>query len=101
MRAAQCDAVSFEGLLLSCPRVVIVQNNPLKNAPHTARVVISDKWDRPYSREEAAYPAPWYVTMALLLLDTPLIDGFVWCPRVRENKFWPHVGRLDNVHGDR
>ena len=37
------------------------QNNPLKNAPHTARVIISDKWDRPYTREEAAYPAPWYV----------------------------------------
>ncbi len=93
-------------------------NNPLKNSPHTAQVVISaflppalpslasracayrththfrplappppppfvfsagDKWDRPYSRELAAYPAPW----------------------VRANKFWPTVGRVNDTHGDR
>jgi len=54
-------------------------NNPLKNAPHTVTVVTADKWDRPYSRELAAYPAPW----------------------LREFKFWPHVGRIDNVYGDR
>ncbi len=55
------------------------QNNPLKNAPHTAPVVCADKWDRPYSREQAAFPAPW----------------------TREHKFWPAVGRVDNVYGDR
>lgn len=55
------------------------ENNVLKNSPHTAQVVISDAWDRPYSREQAAYP------MAIL----------------REHKFWPYVGRIDNVHGDR
>ncbi len=55
------------------------ENNPLKNAPHTARVVTADQWDRPYSREQAAYPAPW----------------------LREHKFWPVVGRVDNVYGDR
>jgi glycine dehydrogenase len=55
------------------------QNNVLKNAPHTARQVISDKWDRPYSREQAAYPAPW----------------------TREHKFWPAVARIDSVYGDR
>jgi glycine dehydrogenase len=54
-------------------------NNPLKNAPHTAPVVISDEWDRPYPREQAAFPAPW----------------------IREHKFWPAVGRVDNVYGDR
>jgi glycine dehydrogenase len=54
-------------------------NNVLKNAPHTAQAVISDKWDRPYPREQAAYPAPW----------------------TREHKFWPAVGRIDNVYGDR
>jgi glycine dehydrogenase len=54
-------------------------NNPLKNAPHTAEVVTADKWDRPYSREVAAYPAPW----------------------LRDFKFWPAVGRIDNVYGDR
>jgi glycine dehydrogenase len=55
------------------------QNNLLKNAPHTADVVTADKWDRPYSREQAAYPAKW----------------------LREHKFWPAVGRIDNVFGDR
>ena len=35
------------------------QNNLLKNAPHTAQQIASDKWDRPYSREQAAFPAPW------------------------------------------
>jgi glycine dehydrogenase len=55
------------------------QNNVLKNAPHTTRQIASDKWDRPYSRGEAAFPAPW----------------------TREHKFWPAVGRIDNVYGDR
>jgi len=54
-------------------------NNPLKHAPHTARTVCSDKWDRPYSRDVAAFP----------------------CQAVRESKFWPAVGRVDNVYGDR
>src|SRR5438067_8123222 len=55
------------------------QNNLLKNAPHTARQIASDKWDRPYSREQAVFPAPW----------------------AREHKFWPAVARIDNVYGDR
>jgi glycine dehydrogenase len=50
-----------------------------ENAPHTAQQVIADKWDRPYSREQAAYPAPW----------------------TREHKFWPAVARIDSVYGDR
>jgi glycine dehydrogenase len=54
-------------------------NNPLKLAPHTAAVVSADEWNRPYSRELAAYPVPW----------------------LREHKFWPHTGRIDNVYGDR
>ncbi|HEY2615006.1 MAG TPA: aminomethyl-transferring glycine dehydrogenase [Chthoniobacterales bacterium] len=55
------------------------QNNVLKNAPHTAQQVIADKWDHPYSREQAAYPAAW----------------------TREYKFWPAVARIDSVYGDR
>jgi glycine dehydrogenase len=55
------------------------KNNLLKNAPHTAEAVIADKWDRPYSREAAAFPAPW----------------------TREHKFWPAVARIDSVYGDR
>ena len=55
------------------------KNNVLKNAPHTAQQVTANNWDRPYSREEAAYPAPW----------------------TREHKFWPAIGRIDSVYGDR
>jgi glycine cleavage system P protein (glycine dehydrogenase) len=55
------------------------QNNPLKNAPHTARQIAVEKWDRPYSREQGAFPAPWTL----------------------EHKFWPSVARIDNVYGDR
>jgi glycine dehydrogenase len=54
-------------------------NNPLKNAPHTASVVTADAWTRPYGRELAAYPLP----------------------ALREFKFWPAVARIDNVYGDR
>ncbi len=54
-------------------------NNLLKHAPHTARAIAGEAWDRPYTRERAAFPAPW----------------------VREAKFWPAVARVDNVHGDR
>lgn len=55
------------------------QNNVLKNSPHTAASVISDNWDKPYGREKAAYPNSW----------------------IRENKFWPSVGRVNNAFGDR
>jgi glycine dehydrogenase len=55
------------------------QNNVLKNAPHTAMAVVTDDWKHPYTREQAAFPAPWTV----------------------EHKFWPSVGRIDNVWGDR
>ncbi|HQQ97291.1 MAG TPA: aminomethyl-transferring glycine dehydrogenase [Cyclobacteriaceae bacterium] len=55
------------------------ENNVLKRAPHTAAVITADHWDRPYSRQEAAYPLPF----------------------VREAKFWPSVSRIDNAYGDR
>ena len=54
-------------------------DNPLKNAPHTALVVSASEWNHPYSREEAAFPLPF----------------------VRERKFWPPIGRIDNAYGDR
>ncbi len=54
-------------------------SNLLKHAPHTAKVICADKWDRPYSRERAAFPDR----------------------HTRAGKFWPAVGRVDNVHGDR
>ena len=54
-------------------------DNPLKFAPHTAEVLTSDKWERKYSREVAAYPVP----------------------SLRKQKYWPPVGRADNVYGDR
>lgn len=55
------------------------ENNVLKHAPHTASVIIADVWERPYSRQKAAYPLPY----------------------VREAKFWPSVSRIDNAYGDR
>jgi glycine dehydrogenase len=54
-------------------------DNPLKHAPHTAQAVTAADWKHPYSREQAAFPAPW----------------------VREQKFWPAVARIDNAYGDR
>jgi glycine dehydrogenase len=54
-------------------------DNPLKNAPHTAAEVVVTDWRHPYSREKAAFPAPW----------------------TREHKFWPSVKRIDNGYGDR
>ncbi len=54
-------------------------NNVLKNAPHTAAVVLSDGWNRPYSREKAVFPLPY----------------------VRARKFWPSVSRVDSAYGDR
>ncbi|MCA9691997.1 MAG: glycine dehydrogenase (aminomethyl-transferring), partial [Myxococcales bacterium] len=55
-------------------------DNVLKHAPHTA-ADIAGEWSRPYTRAEAAYPA-----------------GAPW---LREHKYWPHVGRIDNAYGDR
>merc|ERR1712032_1498627 len=56
-----------------------LEESPLRNAPHTMESVMGEKWDLPYSREVAAYPAPW----------------------IKANKFWPSCGRVDNVYGDR
>jgi glycine dehydrogenase len=54
-------------------------DNPLKHAPHTALVVSASEWKHRYSREDAAFPLPF----------------------VRERKFWPPIGRIDNAYGDR
>lgn len=55
------------------------ENNVLTRAPHTAAVITADEWDRPYSRQKAAYPLPF----------------------VKDAKFWPSVSRIDNAYGDR
>jgi glycine dehydrogenase len=54
-------------------------NNPLKHAPHTAASVTADDWSHPYSRERAAFALP----------------------SLKQQKYWPTVGRVDNVYGDR
>jgi glycine dehydrogenase len=54
-------------------------DNPLKNAPHTSMALVADEWTHKYTRTEAAYPKPW----------------------LKEHKFWPAVGRIDNPDGDR
>ena len=56
-----------------------LEDNPLVNAPHTAASLLNGDWAHAYTREEAAYPLPW----------------------IAERKYWPPVGRIDNVYGDR
>jgi glycine dehydrogenase len=56
-----------------------LEDNVLKNAPHTAVMVVGEDWNRPYPREKAVFPAAW----------------------TRDSKFWPHVRRVDNAYGDR
>lgn len=75
-----CDAmIAIHGELESIERGEFdVNDNPLKNAPHTAEEV-AGQWPHGYSREQAVYPLPW----------------------VRQAKFWPPVKRIDNVAGDR
>jgi glycine dehydrogenase len=55
------------------------EDNVLRRAPHTLAQVVADDWDRPYSRERAAFPAPG----------------------LRARKVWPTVARIDNMYGDR
>jgi glycine dehydrogenase len=58
---------------------VDAKNNVLKHAPHTQWVITADEWNRPYSRQTAAFPLEW----------------------VKANKFWPSVSRVNNTVGDR
>jgi glycine dehydrogenase len=56
-----------------------LDDNALKNAPHTQHVILAEHWNHKYPREKAAFPLHY----------------------VRLNKFWPSVGRVNNSHGDR
>ena len=55
------------------------EDNPVKNAPHTCEEISSDDWSHAYSRQEAVYPLAY----------------------LRNHKYWPPVGRIDNAYGDR
>ena len=76
-----CDAlISIHAEMVAIEKgLVDRQNNLLKNAPHTAEMIAAETWAHPYTREQAAFPASW----------------------LRAYKFWPAVGRIDNVFGDR
>jgi glycine dehydrogenase len=76
-----CDAlIAIRGEIESIARGELGSaDNPLKHAPHTAAAVSADDWPHAYSREQAAYPLPW----------------------LRDHKYWPPVGRIDNAFGDR
>ncbi len=76
-----CDAmISIHAEIMAVANGEIDKNdNPLKNAPHTAAAVMASEWTHPYSREEAAFPSAW----------------------MREAKFWSSVGRVNNAYGDR
>lgn len=62
-----------------CTGAIDPKDNPLKNAPHTMFVATADVWEHAYTRQQAVFPLPW----------------------VRDRKFWPSIGRVDNAHGDR
>ncbi len=76
-----CDAlISIHGEMSAVASGALDKlDNPLKNAPHTALVLCSDAWKHSYPREQAAFPDE----------------------HVKASKFWPSVGRVDNVYGDR
>jgi glycine dehydrogenase len=76
-----CDAmISIHAEMTAIENSAVdAKNNPLKNAPHTADQIAAENWNRPYTRETAAFPAK----------------------DLHEYKFWPHVSRVDNVFGDR
>ncbi len=76
-----CDAmISIHGEITAVISGELDANdNPLKHAPHPCETVCGNDWTHPYSREQAAFPLPY----------------------LRIHKFWPAVGRIDNVHGDR
>jgi glycine dehydrogenase len=62
---------------------ISIDDSPLRNAPHTVEALVSETWDRPYSRQEAALPMGSEIGME------------------RRGKYWPTVGRVDGAHGDR
>ena len=76
-----CDAmISIHGEIKAIEAGTFkLDDNPLKNAPHTAAAVTATEWNHCYTREQAAYPTPW----------------------TREAKFWPPTGRIDDAYGDR
>jgi len=76
-----CDALItiYQEAEAIANQAIDADDNPLKNAPHTAESMLCGEWSHPYSREQAAYPAPW----------------------TKEHKFWTTVGRINNAYGDR
>jgi glycine dehydrogenase len=76
-----CDAmISIHGEITAVINGELdATDNPLKHAPHPCEVICGNDWPHAYSREQAAFPLPY----------------------LRQHKFWPSVGRIDNVHGDR
>ena len=76
-----CDAlISIHDEIMAIEKGVSDKlDNPLKNAPHTQKVICADEWKHAYTRQEAAFPLYY----------------------VQQNKFWPTVARVNNTHGDR
>ena len=76
-----CDAmISIHGEISAVITGELDANdNPLKHAPHPCETICANEWPHAYTREQAAFPLPY----------------------LRQHKFWPSVGRVDNVHGDR
>ena len=66
-------------------KTILVDDSPLKHAPHTVGMVCGTEWNKKYTREQAAFPASWQKGSKGQTLK----------------RFWPSVARVDNVHGDR
>jgi len=82
MRGILTKLYLFHSILLTRFASLVLlgeQDSPLSKAPHTVEALMSENWDRKYTRNVGAFPAPWS----------------------RVDKFWPTVGRIDNVYGDR
>ncbi len=74
-----CDAmIAIREEITAVAEGMAVEDSPLRNAPHTAYQLAAADWDRPYSREQAAFPVA----------------------ALRDAKYWPPVGRVDNKYGD-
>jgi glycine dehydrogenase len=74
-----CEAMESISREIAAAEAAPDSDTPLKNAPHTAEVVVTDAWTHGYTRQEAAFPLDW----------------------VKADKYWPPVSRIDNVFGDR
>ena len=77
------------------------QDNPLKNAPHTAEMLVAGEWKHAYQREDAAYPAEGPGSGSASGTLGALAQSYLGLAARRGDKYWPPVRRIDQAYGDR